>query len=316
MKRYAAIFFSILLVLPFFVGSVQPIFAQTSLATTSATPASLSSLPTLFPTAAPTPPAVNNWPILNQLDELATPQIATPTPVATTAASLPVSYSEEYCLDVPVIMYHHIEPLAIASQLGHEPLTVDSSIFENQVGYLVEHNYHPIALEDLITALRNHGTLPEKSVVITIDDGYIDDYSYGFMMAKKYHVIMNFMVPTGLVGQPDYMTWDHLKEMVQSPYAKIYNHTTSHAPLGLIDKDKIVQEVTTANNDLQKNLGLKNDIVIYPYGSYSDLAVDTLKELGMVAAVSTDPGRNECTSNIMKLPRVRVGNAPLTDYGF
>ncbi|MGH7203070.1 MAG: polysaccharide deacetylase family protein [Candidatus Levyibacteriota bacterium] len=319
MKRYAAIYFSLLLLLSLFLRSVSPTFAQTISPSVSvpATPASLSSFPTLLPTNTPAPTPLTTLPLLDQLNALGSPSTTAPAQVATgAAAALTPSYSDDYCLNVPVIMYHHIEPLDIATQLGHEPLTVDSGIFENQVKYLVDHKYQTITLEDLITALRNHGTLPEKSVVITVDDGYIDDYTYGFMMAKKYHIIMNFMIPTGLIGQPDYMTWDHLKEMATSPYAKIYNHTTSHAALGLIDQDKIIQEVTNANQELQKNLGIKNDIVVYPYGSYSDMAIDTLKQLGMVAAVSTDPGTNECTSNIMKLPRVRVGNAPLSDYGY
>lgn len=321
MKRFAAIFFVVVLLLSHSMSYVPAAFAQspTPFASISAIPASISSFPTLFPTSNPTPTPIkfNEFPIMQQFDDLAPVPTATPSPTATISADqLTPAYSSDYCLDVPVIMYHHIEPLDIARQLGHEALTVDSTIFENQVRYLVEHNYHTIALADLITALRNHGTLPEKSVVLTVDDGYIDNYSYGFMMAKKYHVILNFMIPTALIGQPDYMTWDHLKEMNESPYAKLYNHTTTHAPLGLINKQEIIKEVNTANQDFLNNLGIKNDIVVYPYGSYSDEAVDTLKSLGMIAALSTDPGRNECTSNIMKLPRVRVGNAPLSDYGY
>jgi len=213
-------------------------------------------------------------------------------------------------------MYHHVEPLDIATQLGHPQLTEDNVYFEDHIRYLVEHNYHLLPLEDLVHAILSRSQVPEKSVVITLDDGYIDNYTYAFLMAKKYHAIMNFMIPTGLVGQPDYLTWDHLKEMAQSPYARIYNHTTSHAPLGLISQDEISKEVTTANQDLKNNLGIDNDIIIYPYGSYSDLAVQTLRQLGMIAALSTDPGTNDCISNIMTLPRVRVGNEPIEDYGY
>jgi len=213
-------------------------------------------------------------------------------------------------------MYHHVEPLEIASQLGHEPLTESNAYFEEHISYLASHHYHFLALEDLVHAIINKKPIPPKSVVITIDDGYIDAYTYAFLDAKKYHAIVNFMIPSGLIGQPDYMLWDHLKEMAASPYVRIYNHTTTHAALGLIDQDQIIQEVTTANQNLQKNLGIKNDIVIYPYGSYNDLAIQTLQQLGMIAAVSTDPGTNECLSNIYKLPRVRVGNEPLEDYGY
>lgn len=315
MKRFAAIFVVALTLINFLFPVALQANAQTG-ASLSATPATVSSFPTLLPTTlpSPTPRPFQDFPLMQQFELTPTP---IPQPAATLSAEpLTPGYSEEYCLDVPVIMYHHIEPLRIATEMGHEALTVDSDIFEDQIEYLVKNKYHFIALEDLITALYSRGSLPLKSVVITIDDGYMDNYAYAFMTAKKYKVIMNFMIPTGLIDTPGYMTWDHLLEMRQNPYAKLYNHTTSHAGLGVISKAEIIEEVSRANQDFATKLNLKNDIVVYPYGSYSDEAVATLKELGMRAGVSTDPGRNECTSSIMKLPRVRVGNAPLSDYGY
>jgi peptidoglycan/xylan/chitin deacetylase (PgdA/CDA1 family) len=318
LKMKRVFFLSLVLLLAFFVGAplYSTIYAQTS----SATPSAIALLPTLFPTITPTPAGRASWPILPQFDDLASPSAAASiSATATTSAITPPltpDYASDYCLDVPIVMYHHVEPMDIATQLGHPQLTEDNSYFEDHIKYLSEHNYHFITLEELVHAIVSHGSVPEKSVVITLDDGYIDNYTYAFLTAKKYHALMNFMIPTGLVGQPDYLTWDHLKEMAQSPYVSIYNHTTSHAALGLISQDEIIKEVTTANDDLKNNLGITNDIVIYPYGSYSDLAIQTLQQLGMIAAVSTDPGEHDCVSNIMKLPRVRVGNAPISEYGF
>ncbi len=314
MKEQLLFFFAVALVLVSVFGSFKTVFAQTNAASDSAVSSTLVSLPTLFPTVTPAPSPSTPFPVLDQLDELSTPAVP---PVSSTSATPIASGSaQDYCLNVPIIMYHHTEPLEIASQLGHAPLTEDSSYFEEHIRYLTANNYHFLSLGDLVYAILTRGTVPEKSVVITIDDGYIDNYTYAFLMAKKYHAIMNFMIPTGLIGQPDYMTWDHLKEMAQNPYARIYNHTTTHAPLGLIDQSEIVKEVTNANQELKSNLGIDNTIVIYPYGSYSDLAIQTLQQLGMIAALSTDPGQNDCLSNIYKLPRVRVGNEPIEDYGY
>lgn len=309
MKQAFFLFSALFLTLFFIFGSQNVLYAQTTASLSSITP-TLSELPPLLPTTTPTPQATVSFPALQKINELATP------PAATIAATTTASPSADYCLNVPIIMYHHVEPLDIATQLGHPQLTEDNQIFEEHIKYLVDQHYHFLSLEDLVRTILWHGTVPDKSVVITLDDGYIDNYTYAFLVAKKYHVLMNFMIPTGLIGQPDYMTWDHLKEMAQSPYAKIYNHTTSHAPLGLISQDDISKEVTTANQDLKANLGIDNDIVIYPYGSYSDLAVQTLHQLGMIGGLSTDPGTNDCVSNIMTLPRVRVGNEPIENYGY
>ncbi|MBA3723744.1 MAG: polysaccharide deacetylase family protein [Candidatus Levybacteria bacterium] len=236
--------------------------------------------------------------------------------ITSQSASEEANLNKDYCIDVPVVTYHHIQPLEMAEKLGHKVLTVDNQMFENQIKYLSENGYTALDAHDLVYALQTQTPLPEKSIIITIDDGYDDNYTYAFMVAKKYQFIMNFMIPTGLIGKSGYMQWEHLQELKESPYATIYNHTNSHAPLGYITKDNIINEVTTANEQLALHLGLENKIVTYPYGAYDDEAVQTLQELDISAAFSTDNGRTHCLSNIMKLPRMRIGNAPMNFYGF
>ncbi len=259
---------------------------------------------------SPTPEPTISLPLMEDLSESLKPEITSE------AAKIGPSQAEDYCMNVPVVMYHHVQPLDMSDLLGHKALTLDSTIFDEQMQYLSDQGYKALAAEDLVNALETRQPLPEKSIIITIDDGYDDNYTYAFMSAKKHHMIMNFMIPTGLIGKSGYMNWDHLKEMHANPYVRIYNHTTSHAPLGLIDKDKITMEVKTANEQLAAELGLDNKIVTYPYGSYDDEAVEDLKELGMTAAFTTDMGTEQCLSKIMTLPRLRIGNAPMSDYGF
>lgn len=262
---------------------------------------------TLLTTPSPTPDMT--IPLADNLEQSMQKQTAS----ASEAADL---INEDYCIEVPVVTYHHIQPLDMAERLGHRVLTIDNVMFEDQISYLVENGYTTLDVYDLVYALENRTTLPEKSIIITIDDGYDDNYTYAFMLAKKYEVVMNFMISTGLIGKSGYMQWEHLQELNESPYASIYNHTTTHAPLGYITKDKIEEEIITANEQLAVNLGLENKIITYPYGSYDTEAIETLKELGMTAAFTTDNGRTHCRSTIMNLPRIRIGNAPMQSYGF
>jgi len=221
----------------------------------------------------------------------------------------------EFCLNVPVILYHHVQPLEIADQLGHKVLTVDSTIFDEQMQYLVKNGYTALSAEDLANALLTYHQVPEKSIVITIDDGYDDNYTYAFLDAKKYHLIMNFMIPSGLIDKPGYMNWDHLKEMNESPYARIYNHTATHAPLGLLSQKEIDDELSSSSAAFTANLGLDNTVFTYPYGSYNDLAVEMVQKHGFIAAYTTVAGRRQCRSEIMTLHRDHIGNASLALYG-
>lgn len=226
-----------------------------------------------------------------------------------------------FCLRVPVLLYHHVQPEADAAAKGQTSLTVDSSVFDGQMAYLASKGYTTLTAEQLVNAILSHTTLPAKSVVVTLDDGYIDNYTYAFPILQKYHLIGNLMVPTGLIGNVSgtnsYFSWDQLKQMVGSGVMFAYDHTWSHYALAAGPKDKDEYEVVTGQSQLQQNLGKASPIFVYPYGSGQTLSWvwQLLKDHGFVAAFSTLPGVMQCEGNIMDLPRIHIGNAPLSGYG-
>lgn len=228
-----------------------------------------------------------------------------------TATPIPAGY----CLSVPILMYHHVQPIAEATKLGHAPLTVDRDIFESQLAYLNDQKYTTITLDSLVKALQTHSSIPEKSIVLTFDDGYIDMYTYVFPLLKQYNIMGNFMIPTGLIENTDYMTWNQVKEISEDSHVSLYNHTWSHAALGQSTKEKIEFELTTSTQDFINHIGHMSNVFAYPYGSYSDMAIDALSSHGFTAAVTTEAGRVQCDSYLMKLKRDHVGNAQLSSYG-
>src|ERR1035437_5857652 len=67
-----------------------------------------------------------------------------------------------FCLHVPILTYHHIQPEAVAKELGQTSLTVDSGMFDQQMAYLVSNGYTPILANELITALLGHSQRSEE----------------------------------------------------------------------------------------------------------------------------------------------------------
>ncbi len=260
----------------------------------------------LIPTFTPTPTIKL---IFNSRDLLEATPTATP---ATKSANI----QSGFCLYVPILIYHHTQPLDEAKVQGHASLTVDSGIFDSQMSYLVANGYHTISSDQVVNALINHQQLPAKSIVVTLDDGYDDAYNYAFQIAKKYNVSMDFMIPSGLINNPGYMSWGQLKEMAGNNLVHIYNHTWSHASLGAADRTKIEFEINTSQNELQSQLGKSINIFTYPYGSFSPLAIQILKEHGFIGGISTINGTMQCDSYVMTLHRTHIGNAPLSSYGF
>jgi len=243
-------------------------------------------------------------------------------PTATPSPTLePTPVYTGYCLNVPVLMYHHTLPQAIAIQKGHSSLNVDNSLFDQQMGYLASHGYTTLFAQDLILALHNKTALPHKSVVVTLDDGYDDVYDYAFPVAKKYGVKLTVMVPTGLLGINNgpntYYTWSQLKDMVGSGLVSVGNHTWSHYPVGSGNRQKDQYEIGTAQDQLKQYLSLSPIAFAYPYGTnagvpyiHQELASD-----GFLGAFSTIGGSYQCDSFLYSLHRTRIGNVAFPAYG-
>ena len=217
-----------------------------------------------------------------------------------------------YCLNVPILMFHHIQPISIAQTKGQTALTVDPGAFEADMAYLNSKGYTTISTSQVVQALNSHSKLPGKSIVVTIDDGYSDFYNFALPIIQKYHVHVDLLIPTGLISNPDYMTTDQLKAAISSGLVSVINHTYSHANLGAADAGKIQFEVTTAKKQLA-DIGQNPNIFGYPYGVVD--GIKTLQDNGYIAALSTIQGQTQCDSFLMSLHRTRVGNSSLAAYG-
>lgn len=244
---------------------------------------------------------------------LLTPPPSTPTPtLIPTPTPVPLV---GFCLHVPVLMYHHVQPQSQAVDKGQTATSVDDGIFDQQIQYLASRGYSILSAKELVDALRTKSQAPSRSIVLTFDDGYRDNYQYAYPVLKKYGVKGSFMIATGLMGGSDYMTWDNLREMSGSGLAYFTDHTWSHYAVGYGAADKIRYEIATAKQQLQDNTGQAIDLFTYPYGSFSDLSIDILRQEGFTGAFSTIFGDWQCDSFIMALHRRRIGNSPLSYYG-
>jgi len=85
---------------------------------------------------------------------------------------------------VPVIMYHSIG--FINKKWPWSYLTCPYKIFESQLKWLKMRKFHTITLTDLYNYMKSHIKLPENPIVLTFDDGYLDNWTYAYPLLKKY----------------------------------------------------------------------------------------------------------------------------------
>lgn len=240
--------------------------------------------------------------------------LPSPTPAPTTIPTPTPVPLIGYCLNVPVLMYHHIQPNAEAESRRQKAFSVDSNEFDQQMDYLITHGYSIISAKQLVDALISHIGVPQKSIVIIFDDGYSDIYSYAYPILQKYNIVANLAVITGLVGGENYVSWGQIEEMSRSGLVYMVNHTWSHYSITQsIDKSRY--EIATAKQQLQDHTGQNIDIFVYPYGAINSSAITALQQEGIVGAFSEIGGHWQCDSFLMSLHRTRIGNASLSNYG-
>lgn len=94
---------------------------------------------------------------------------------------------------IPVLMYHHVSP-------SPGLVTVSPATFHAQMAWLAKHNYRSIGTDDLAAFLAGK-PLPEKSVMITFDDGYLDNYLYAHPVLQAFGLKAVLFVITGWLGE-------------------------------------------------------------------------------------------------------------------
>ncbi len=107
--------------------------------------------------------------------------------------------------NIAILMYHRV----IENNYNFWKLNISPKIFEDHIRFISE-NYNVLRLEDDWSQLVNSN---EKYVVITFDDGYVDNYKYAFPILEKYKVPATIFVSTDLIGTNDMYWWDELEKI-------------------------------------------------------------------------------------------------------
>ena len=209
---------------------------------------------------------------------------------------------------VPIIAYHRFDDNC------NSPLCMSTEIFDNQMEYLKINGYKTITQEELISFLDYRSSIPEKSIMITIDDGYRSIYKIAYPILKKYGFTATLFVYTDFVGAcKNAITWKQLKEMKSNGFS-IGSHTLSHADLtkqmpNETDEDfcvRIMKELRVSKQIIDKKLNQDTISLAFPYGSYNEEVLNFTKSCGYNIAVSVKRGSNPFFSDPLTLKRSQI----------
>ena len=213
---------------------------------------------------------------------------------------------------VPILLYHRF------ADVPADSMTITTPVFASQLKSLREHGYSVIPLRQLIAwRLGKAETPPPRSVVITADDGHRSVYTVMFPLIKQYRIpVTLFIYPSAISNAPYALTWAQLRELHASGLFEIQSHTYWHpnfkkekkrlAPAEY--KKFLTLQLTKSKAQLEKNLGIKVDMLAWPFGIHDEELAQQASEAGYVAAFTI--ARHHVTSSdvLMTLPRYLLTN--------
>ena len=224
-----------------------------------------------------------------------------------------LSYSEMNhlygpCVKLPVIMYHHVQPASEAREKGQSNLNIDSEVFRKQMEDLKTKGYISVLPSDLVAYFDEGKPLPGKPVMITFDDGYVDNGEYAYEILKQVAMKGVVFLSTGLMENEGYLKWEKIMEMNGSGVIAFGNHTWSHMNAGK-NKELVKKEISTADDQLSERGLNQVKTFAYPYGEQNGYTREYLNDLGYKLGFTTVRGDILCNKSRFSLPRIRASSA-------
>ena len=208
-------------------------------------------------------------------------------------------------LRVPILVYHSVMPHHPGQTAEQRVLDVSDSVFTEQLRYLVDGGYHVVSFGALVDALEGRDTLPKRAVVLTFDDGWVNQYHHAFPILRRFGMTATFFVFTTPIGKdPKLMTWDQLREL-QAAGMTIGSHTRTHPVLPDYHA-ALHNEVEMSRADLEKHLGHAPDFFAYPFGAWDSASAAWARTAGYRAARAYRGGAWNAPSDLYHLRAVPV----------
>ena len=234
-------------------------------------------------------------------------------------------FKDKKTVYLPIMMYHEVKPF----KPGKDVITPWE--FESDLKYLSKNNYTTIDMRELESYVYNNTLLPENPIILSFDDGYLNNYHYVLPLLKKYDMKIVFSIigknTDDFTRIPDnnldysHVTWEQLNEMLGTGCVEVQNHTYdlhkyTKSRVGCKQKynesdeayeKTLIEDIGKLQEEIAQMTGFRPNTFAYPYGASSKNTDAVLKKLGFIATLTCNYGINKitrCPSCLYGLKRI------------
>jgi len=196
-------------------------------------------------------------------------------------------------LDLPILMYHHLEP----DGAPITPYAIPAGVFATHLEVLRSAGFVTLSFHQLFEVLEGKRKRPAKAAVLTFDDGYESFRTLALPALVAQGMTATVFVVAGAIGGVNH--WDlpqgyprralmdevALKEIVAAGM-EIGSHGWAHRDLTACTESELAEEFVRSRQEIRDCLGIQADFFAYPYGHYSRSYFPLLERAGYRGAVT------------------------------
>ncbi len=221
-----------------------------------------------------------------------------------------------------VLMYHKV------NGVDGNTVTVPPTAFDEQMAQVGELGYTVVPLDDVLDHYVDHRPLPERAVLITFDDGYLDNLDHAVPILQRHGYPAVLFAPIGYLGAKRplphdehlagrgivnrTLDWSQLAEL-EAGGVRVESHGIGHRPLADLEVDEAAREITLSKLRLEEALGRPIRAFAYVKGSeahYRPVHLSLLRQAGYDVAFTSISGGNGSHTDPLQLHRYNVEPYP------
>ncbi len=235
-------------------------------------------------------------------------------------------------------MYHHVNPEG-------DFINVKPESFKLHIRHLKNQGFTTLNTEELLSLINGQMSPPKKPVMITFDDGWLDNWIYAFPILKEYQMKAVIFVVTSWIHEngrrnrvdegdassiPEHkkcqqrvddghaaevmLSWGEIREMEASGLIDIQSHTHSHKRWDKLYRNPIDrigilnQELIISKSLIEEKLGKQCNALCWPWGVYKEDYIYAAKGSGYKLVFTTEKGSNSPETDPYRIKRIVIGN--------
>lgn len=216
---------------------------------------------------------------------------------------------------IPILMYHSVADISTASR---RLWTISPSTLASHLEILKSLAFVPLTVSSLVSLMYDHkGSLPDKPVVLTFDDGLADFFTGTLPILDKNGFPATLYIPTAYVnqsgswlksngdGKSPMLSWSQILEIADHGI-ECGSHGHSHTQLDILPKIKMQEEIRNSKDLLEQHLHKNVESIAYPYGLSSKTLRQIVQEAGYSSGCAIKHSMASPTDDRYALSRIAI----------